>query len=124
MTARREVELDAARVEAARRIAKERGLPSLSAALYSALADGVRLARSEEGRQLLPRSPGRTPGKKLKLPWTQPVEEYQEWSETLRAAGSSPRAVIGAWVDEYVRVNGDLPAMRWPFRGALLAASA
>lgn len=123
MTARREVELPTPLVLEFRRIADERGLPSRAAALYNALADGVRLAGSEEGRALLPRDPGRRGGDKLREAWTQKPAEYQAWVRQLKAADSSPRAVLEAWMTEYVRCNGDLPAMRWPFRRADLAVA-
>lgn len=121
---RREVKLDAGLIEEFRRIADERDLPSRAGALYNALADAVRLAGTESGRALLPQETGtRDRGEKLREQWTQPAEEYHQWAARLKAAGSSPRAVLKAWVEEYVRCSGDLPAMRWPFRGAELAAA-
>lgn len=119
MAARREVALDADRILTFRRTAEERGLPSRASALYSALADAVRVA--ETSPELLPRDPGRgAGGARLKESWTQRPEEYRAWVLKLEAAGSSPRAVLDAWMEEYNRVGGDLPAMRWPFRRAEL----
>jgi hypothetical protein len=121
VTARREVELPAALVLEYRRISDAKNLPSRSGALYNALADGVRLAATAEGRTLLPRDPGRRGGEVLREKWTQDPAEYRAWVKQLKDAGSSPRAVLEAWMAEYVRVMGNLPAMHWPFPAAGLA---
>lgn len=121
-SARRRVGLPAELGEPFRAICKRHGHVG-STLVYSAIIQAARLAKEGRTDMLPARSSAPTTlGAQVALDYQQNSCEAAQVAALLKAAGSSVRAVVAAWVAAYVAADGDLLELSWPRRDNAQAA--